>query len=119
MTWPDHIHHQNAVHYWELQAAAKVLFYTVTALGLVRLMSQPKLTGTAYRNPAAASSLLEAHLAALAIANGWLLVSCDRDFERFQGLDKLHPLPVISMSPGNATGGAPWEDSGWASAPSC
>ncbi len=25
----------------------------------------------------------------LAIANGWRLVSFDRDFERFQGLDRL------------------------------
>jgi len=31
----------------------------------------------------------EAHLAALAIANGWRLVSFDRDFERFEGLERL------------------------------
>jgi len=29
----------------------------------------------------------DAHLAALAIANGWRLVSFDRDFERFEGLE--------------------------------
>ncbi len=34
----------------------------------------------------------DAHLAALAIANGWRLVSFDRDFERFEGLERL-PLP--------------------------
>ena len=31
----------------------------------------------------------DAHLAALAIANGWRLVSFDRDFERFEGLVRL------------------------------
>jgi toxin-antitoxin system PIN domain toxin len=126
LAWPDHIHHQHAVHYWEQQAAEQVLFSTVTALGLVRLVCQPKLMGKAVRNAAEASALLEAfckqpgvtlaepehqgwevfhqllrggeiparlctdtHLAALAIANGWRLVSFDRDFERFAGLQRL------------------------------
>ena len=31
----------------------------------------------------------DAYLAALAIANGWRLVSFDRDFERFEGLERL------------------------------
>ena len=31
----------------------------------------------------------DAYLAALAIANGWRLVSFDRDFERFEGLGRL------------------------------
>jgi toxin-antitoxin system PIN domain toxin len=126
LTWPAHLRHQHAVQYWEQQAADQVLFCTVTALGLVRLVCQPKLMGTAVRNVAEASSLLEAlyqqpgvrlakpehngwevfhqllrggaiparlctdaHLAALAIANGWRLVSFDRDFERFAGLERL------------------------------
>ena len=129
LVWPEHSHHQHAVHYWEVQAADQVLFSTVTALGLVRLVSQPKLMGPAVRNAAEASALLQAlcqqpgvglaepehdgwevfhqllrsgeiparlctdaHLAALAIANGWRLVSFDRDFERFAGLQRL-PLP--------------------------
>ena len=126
LTWPAHIHHQHAVQYWEQQAADQVLFCTVTALGLVRLVCQPKLMGTAVRTAAEASVLLEAlcqqpgvrlakpepngwevfhqllrggaiparlctdaHLSALAIANGWRLVSFDRDFERFAGLERL------------------------------
>ena len=129
LVWPEHSHHQHAVHYWEVQAADQVLFSTVTALGLVRLVSQPKLMGPAVKNAAEASALLQAlcqqpgvglaepehhgwevfhqllrggeiparlctdaHLAALAIANGWRLVSFDRDFERFAGLQRL-PLP--------------------------
>jgi toxin-antitoxin system PIN domain toxin len=126
LTWPGHSHHRQAVHYWEQQAADQVLFCTVTALGLVRLVSQPKLMGVAVKNAAEASALLhalcqqpgvqlaepehngwevfhqllqsaelparlctDAHLAALAIANGWRLVSFDRDFERFEGLERL------------------------------
>ena len=126
LAWPEHSHHQHAVRYWEQQAAAQVLFCTVTALGLVRLVCQPKLMGTTVKNAAEASTLLEAlckqpgvqlaapdddgwevfhqllrgaelparlctdaHLAALAIANGWRLVSFDRDFERFESLERL------------------------------
>ena len=126
LIWPEHIHHQHAVLYWEQQAAEQVLFCTVTALGLVRLVCQPKLMGTAVRNAAEASDLLhalcqqpgvqlakpehngwevfhqllrggkipaplctDAHLAALAMANGWRLVSFDRDFERIAGLQRL------------------------------
>ena len=31
----------------------------------------------------------DAYLAAVAMANGWRLVSFDRDFERFEGLERL------------------------------
>ncbi|MFM7360368.1 MAG: TA system VapC family ribonuclease toxin [Cyanobium sp.] len=123
---PEHRHHDAAVQYWERQAAEQVLFCTVTALALVRLLCQPKLMGTAVRSAAEASALLEAlcqqpgvalaegqhdgwevfhqllragelparlctdvHLAALAISNGWRLVSFDCDFERFEGLQRL------------------------------
>ena len=123
---PDHPHHRQAVQYWEQQAANQVLFCTITALGLVRLVCQPKLMGAGAKSTREASALLEgfcrqpgvsmaaptadgwdvfhqlmrahdlpsrlwtdAHLAALAIANGWRLVSIDRDFERFQGLEWL------------------------------
>jgi len=123
---PEHSHHGEAVHYWEQQAAEQVLFCTVTALGLVRLVCQPKLMGSAVKSAAEASALLEAfwqqpgvslamperagwdlfhqllrggalparlctdaYLAALAIANGWRLVSFDRDFDRFSGLERL------------------------------
>ncbi len=124
----DHSHHKQALHYWEHQAAERVLFCTVTALGLVRLVRQPKLMGTAVMGAAEASELLEslcrqpgvslaapehdgfdvfhqllrngelparlctdAYLAALALANGWRLVSFDQDFQRFKGLHWLQP----------------------------
>jgi toxin-antitoxin system PIN domain toxin len=123
---PDHSHHRQALRYWEQQAAEQVLFCTITALGLVRLVCQPKLMGAAVKTAVEASALLDAfcqqpgvsmasaeqagwdifhqllrsgevppllctdaYLAALAMANGWRLVSFDRDFERFEGLERL------------------------------
>ena len=126
LVWPGHSHHHEALQYWDHKASEQVLFSTVTALGLVRLVCQPKLMGAAVKTPLEASALLEAlcqqpgvslaaaehggwetfhqllrkgnlparlctdaHLAALAMVNGWRLVSFDRDFERFSGLELL------------------------------
>lgn len=123
---PAHGHHQQAAHYWEHQAAQQVVFCDVTAIGLVRLVSQVKVMGSAVKSPAEASALLQAfcalpgvamarpqsegwdvfhgflrhadfpprlctdaYLAALAVANGWRLVSFDNDFARFPGLHWL------------------------------
>ena len=122
----DHPHHAAALHYWEDQAAQEVLFCTVTALGLVRLLCQPSVMGPQVLDPVQASAVLQkllnqpgvrlaaeapgswdhfhqllsthslpprlctdAHLAALAIAGGWRLVSFDRDFRRFPGCSLL------------------------------
>ena len=57
---PDHFHHQQALNYWELQAAEQVHFCTVTALGLMHLLSQPKLMGPAGNTTQEASALLQA-----------------------------------------------------------
>ena len=121
-----HPHHGQALTYWERQASSQVLFCTVTALGLVRLLSQPKLMGAAVLGSAESSALLrgfcrqpgvamaaaehdgwdlfhatlcgaelpvrlhtDAYLSALAMANGWRLVSFDHDFDRFKGLNWL------------------------------
>ncbi len=126
MTSAGHVHHTQAVHYGESEAAERVLFCSVTALGLVRLVSQPKLMGSAVKSSAEAAALLQslcvqpgvsiaepeqsgwdifhalvcdlqlpskhctdAYLAALAMANGWRLVSFDRDFNQFNDLDWL------------------------------
>ena len=126
LVWPEHTHHRQALKYWEHLASRQILFCTVTALGLVRLVCQQKLMGTAMKTPQEASALLEvfcqqpgvsmaaaedsswevfhqllragdlparlctdAHLAALAMANGWRLVSFDQDFKRFEGLELL------------------------------
>ena len=107
------------------------MFCTVTALGLVRLVCQPKVMGAAIKTAKEASALLEAccqqpgvsmasaepqgldlfhqllrsgevparlctddYLAAIAMANGWRLVSFDRDFDRFEDLARL-TLPAV------------------------
>ena len=122
----DHPHHGAALHYWQDQAAQEVLFCTVTALGLVRLLCQPSVMGPQVLDPVQASAVLQtlmnqpgvrlaaeapgswdlfhqllsthslpprlctdAHLAALAMAGGWRLVSFDRDFRRFPGCSLL------------------------------
>ena len=56
---PTHQHHSSAVRYWEGQSSQHVLFCTVTALGLVRLVMQPKVMGDAVLTPAQASALLD------------------------------------------------------------
>ena len=56
---PTHQYNSSAVQYWEEQASQQVLFCTVTALGLVRLVMQPKLMGDAVLTAAEASALLE------------------------------------------------------------
>jgi hypothetical protein len=52
---PDHGRHRETVHYRKQQAAEQVLFCTVTALGLVRLVCQPKLMGVAVKTAEEAS----------------------------------------------------------------
>jgi len=55
----DHPHHAAARHYWEHQAANEVLFSTVTALGLVRLLCQPTVMGQQTLEPLQASAVLQ------------------------------------------------------------
>ena len=56
---PNHFHHQQALNYWEQKASEQVHFCTVTALGLVRLLSQPKLMGSAVKTTHEASAILQ------------------------------------------------------------
>jgi toxin-antitoxin system PIN domain toxin len=126
LAWSGHRHHATACRYWEGQAADTIVFTTVTALGLVRLLSQPRAMGEAVLSLGQASAVQAAfleqpgvrlvddaaaswpvfrqllsrgtwparlctdvHLAAIAIAEGWRLVSFDQDFGRFTGLSWL------------------------------
>jgi toxin-antitoxin system PIN domain toxin len=57
---PQHSHHNEAVRYWEEQTVTRIVFCTVTALGLVRLVCQPKVMGSAALNATEASELLQA-----------------------------------------------------------
>jgi predicted nucleic acid-binding protein len=47
LAWPGHPHHSRAAAYWEDMASSQVLFCTVTVLGLLRLLSQSKVMGSA------------------------------------------------------------------------
>jgi toxin-antitoxin system PIN domain toxin len=62
LAWPGHIHHQRARMYWEREAAAEVVFCSITALGLVRLLSQPKVMGEAVCSLAKAAAILRGFL---------------------------------------------------------
>ena len=88
---PDHFHHQPALNYWEQQAAEQVHFCTVTALGLVRLLSQAKLMGQAVKKADEASALLQklcqqpGGSLTIPASNGW---------------DRVPPTDVRGQSPG-------------------
>jgi uncharacterized protein len=47
LTVAEHPHHAAAANYWREAAARRVWFCRVTMLGLVRLLTQPKLMGKA------------------------------------------------------------------------
>lgn len=47
LTVKEHPHHVAALAYWHETSAARVLFNRVTMLGLVRLLMQPKVMGSA------------------------------------------------------------------------
>ena len=126
LSYSDHPHNRAAKRYWEHDATDPIVFCRVTALALLRhltnrhVMQEGVLTASGawllyerWRNessvvfhtdPAGVDDQLkqlsqqatlttrlwtDAYLAAFAIAAGLRLVSFDRDFTRFPGLDLL------------------------------
>lgn len=119
-----HPHHIQARQWWALRSG-QVWFCRVTMLGLVRLLTQPRVMGEATLGSAAALGvyhdlaarpgvglcpeppgcdttygrlvaaglparlLTDAYLGAFALSAGLRLVTFDRDFARFPGLDRL------------------------------
>jgi len=85
------------------QSSPKLLFCTFTALALLEAFCQQAGVSMASAEPhgwdvfhqllrsgeVPARLCTDAYLAAVAMANGWRLVSFDRDFERFEGLARL------------------------------
>lgn len=130
----EHVHHEAASRYWMQSAAAQVHFCRVTMLGMVRLLTQPRVMGPGALDVAAAMALYEqlaalpevdlrpeppdtarvmhelldatvparlltdAYLAAFAVAGGLRLVTFDRDFGRFEGLNLLQLSPAAIAS---------------------
>ncbi|MGH7247689.1 MAG: TA system VapC family ribonuclease toxin [Pseudomonadota bacterium] len=51
---PDHVHHARALRYWEEEAGEEIVFCRVTALALLRHLTNPRVLGAAVLDGAAA-----------------------------------------------------------------
>ena len=60
---PDHVHYARARHYWEVEAAERVVFCRITALALLRHLSNPRVLGAAAVSGDVAWNALERWLA--------------------------------------------------------
>jgi hypothetical protein len=60
---PDHVHHPRALRYWEEESADGLAFCRVTALALLRSLSNPRILGEAALDGAAAWQALATWLA--------------------------------------------------------
>jgi toxin-antitoxin system PIN domain toxin len=122
----NHGHHEKAVHYWQEQSAAEIVFCRVTMLAFLRLSTHSKVLSRAlspaeaweiyqrYRceadvgfvqdSPVVDQAFLElttraefqhhlwtdCYLTALASVKNCRIVSFDKDFNRFSGIDFLN-----------------------------
>lgn len=62
-TAPEHVHHARARRYWEQEAADEVAFCRLTALALLRYLTNPRILGDAALDGAAAWEALRILLA--------------------------------------------------------
>lgn len=60
---PDHVHHARALRYWEEEAADELVFCRVTALALLRCLTNPRILGDRALNGASAWQALATWLA--------------------------------------------------------
>ena len=60
---PDHVHHARARRYWDEEAAGELAFCRVTALALLRHLTNPRILGDAVLDGAGAWRALETWLA--------------------------------------------------------
>ncbi|MDR7435334.1 MAG: PIN domain-containing protein [Armatimonadota bacterium] len=60
---PDHVHYSRARRYWDEEAADELAFCRVTALALLRHLTNPRILGSAALDGAAAWRALETWLA--------------------------------------------------------
>lgn len=65
---PDHVHHERARWYWDHEAAEELVFCRVTALALLRLLTNPRVLGEATLDGAAAWNALGTWLATPGVA---------------------------------------------------
>ncbi|HXF57779.1 MAG TPA: hypothetical protein VNO34_09490 [Actinomycetota bacterium] len=76
---PDHVHHPRARRYWDREAAEELAFCRVTALTLLRQLTNRRVLGEAALDGAT-----------FAVAGGCRLVAFDGDFRRYRGVELLH-----------------------------
>ena len=60
---PDHVHYSRARRYWDDEAASELAFCRVTALALLRYLTNPRILGEAALDGGAAWRALESWLA--------------------------------------------------------
>lgn len=65
---PDHVHHERARQYWEIEAAPRLVFCRITVLALLRHLTNPRIMQHAVQTSAAAWDLYERWLALPEIA---------------------------------------------------
>ncbi len=78
----EHPHHAQALAYWQHQAASRVWFCRVTMLGLVRLLTQPRLMGPGALDPAAALAAYDRFVALPEVGLHVEPPACDTDLRR-------------------------------------
>lgn len=65
---PDHVHRARALHYWNQEAAEQLVFCRVTALALLRHLTNPRILGESVLDGAAAWQALQTWLAVPRVA---------------------------------------------------
>lgn len=74
---PDHVHHVHALRYWQEEAGEEMVFCRITALALLRHLSNPRIVGAGALDGAAAWRALK----------NWLSVPGVRMLPETAGLD--------------------------------
>lgn len=93
---PDHVHHSRALRYWEEESADELAFCRVTALALLRHLTNPRILGDAALGGAAAWQALAT----------WLAVPRVSLLREPPGVDEL----LAHWGPALDTRGGAWTD---------
>jgi len=93
---PDHVHHSRALRYWQEESAEDLAFCRVTALALLRHLTNPRILGDAALDGTTAWQALST----------WLAVPCVRLLSEPQAIDEL----LAHWGPGLDIRGGDWTD---------
>lgn len=78
----EHPHHAQALEYWRRENAARLWFCRVTMLGLVRLLTQPKVMGEGALNPISALTAYERFAELPEVGLHVEPLACDKELRR-------------------------------------